>query len=406
MKHTHTVAIYLILLAASAVTVHAGVTVHLVDGQATQGDGIALASGKLTVTGAGGAVVGQWAVDDVAEIDFGRAADGGDDAKDARWVMVVGGKLRGTVTAFNGKAFSVAANDFGDVDLPVACVQAVVLAERIPGQLASNDDTPADVIVMSNMDRLSGTLNALDDKTVRFHSDLGDLSLDRARVAAIRIAAPPGGRPKRAVPALKLTLAGGTEVELAGVETTADGKITGTITGGPAVSVPLATVVKIGVIGGRLVYLETFEPGVYEQLSLDILKWDIRRGLNVLGRPMRLRRDKGQEPREFERGIGVHGPCRIVYQLNGQYERFIALAGVDESAGRWADANVVVKVDGKETFRADHVRWREPARQVNVALAGARQVELIVEAGEHFDVQDRINWADARLIRKAVPADK
>jgi len=407
MRAVPTFTACLVALCVTTAGVCAAVTVHRVDGQVDECDTVSLVAGKVTGTAADGAAVGTWDIDDVARIDFtGPDAPAADAAEDAPWVRVVGGKLRGAAQSFDGKVFAVTGTDFGDLDLPVACVEALLFGDTAPAQLDGAADAASDVIVLRNMDRLSGTLNGMDDKTVRFHSDLGDLTLDRERVAAVRIGTPPGGRPKRVAPVLRLALAGGTEVELSGVTLTADGNGTGTLLGGPQVAFPVAQVLRIAVVGGRLAYLETFEPSAYEQYSLDILKWDIKSRTNVLGGPMRLRRRKTAEAVTFDHGIGVHGPCRIVYPLNGQYERFIALAGVDEAAGQWADANLVVKVDGKERFRADHVKWREPARPINLAVAGARRIELVVEAADHFDVQDRINWADARLIRNAAHGGK
>jgi hypothetical protein len=373
----------------------AALTVHLVDGQTKAGQTLSLASGRLALEAAGGQPAGQWPLADVALVDFHRPPAAA--ADDAAWVRVTGGVLRGSAEAFDGQAFKVVGGDFGNLSLPAACVEAVVWIPAAAQRL-EEAETPTDVVILKNLDRVSGTLNTLDAEKVKFHSDLGLLELERGRVAAIKIAAPKAGRPKGGLPALKVELLSGTAVELSDAQISG-GALKGTLPGGPAVAVALDKVARLEVVGGRLVPLDGLEPAAYEQNSLDILKWQIKRGLNVLGQPMRLRADDGKTVQTFTRGLGVHGPCRIEYRLDGQYERFLAAVGLDESAGQWADVNLVVKVDGREVFRADHVKWPEAARQVNVGLAGAKQLELIVEAGENFDVQDRVNWAEARLIR-------
>jgi hypothetical protein len=399
MKSTRIATASLLAMAAAFSAARAEVTVQLVDGQSAGGHAFAVKAGRVTLTGADGKALGKWTVDNVARI-LPAAPDEAPPADPSGWVQVVGGWLRGNVETFDGKIFQVTGADFGPMTLPVACVRAVVLTPDVPNEFAG-PDAATDLVALANGDRLNGILNRLDDKQVAFHSDLGDLKLERSRVAAVRIAAPTTGRPRPGRPALKVTVRSGAAVELSAVETTGDGNLTGTLAGGPRIAVPIGKIAAIEVVGGRLHYLETLEPEAYQQFSLDVLKWKIRRGLNVLGRPMQLRRDKGGKPETFERGLGVHGPCRVVYDLAGRFERFIALVGIDESAGQWADANVLVKVDGKEAFRADHLKWREPARAVNVRVAGAKRLELVVEAGEHFDVQDRIDWAEARLIRAA-----
>ncbi len=421
----------LALILATAILVHpalAQVTVHLVHGQSKLGPTIQLDKGRLTLTIGGGAAPESWPIDDVARIEFTRSeppetkppAEDADKSKDPEktkgddsaeaaaevgLVLVVGGTIRGTVAEFDGRQFTVTGTDFGDIRLPLAAVTAVQLTESFSGKLEATESR-TDVLILANGDRLSGTVNRIDAEKVQFHSEaLGDRTLERSRVPAIQIAVPAKGRPRAKAPALKITTDGPTAVELYDV-TIADGTVTGAVSGGPTLSVPLKRVKLIEVIGGRLIPLETLEPSAYQQHSLDILKWEVRRGQNVLGKPMRLRVAAGEQARTFNSGLGVHGPCRVVYNLGGAYTRFMATAGIDESAGQWADVNLVVKVDGKEVFRTDHVKWREPARSVNIPVAGARTLELVVEAGEHYDVQDRVNWALARLLRAKISAKK
>jgi len=422
----------LTLLLATAVfarPVLGQVVVHLVDGRSTGGHTITLAKGRLTLTTGDDASPVTWPIDDVARIEFQwpgppesdslakgsekpkevsgkpKSDNSGQAAPQAGQVLVVGGAIRGTVAKFDGHEFTVTGTDFGDIRLPLAAVTAVQLIESFAGHL-SPGQSRTDLLVLANGDRLAGTVNLINTEKVHFHSEtLGDRTLDRERVPAIQMAIPAKGRPKPKLPALKITTGQGTAVELCDV-TIADGTARGAISGGPTLSVPLKRLKRIDVIGGRLIPLETLAPSVYEQHSLDILKWKIRHGQNVLGKPMRLRVVEGEPARTFESGLGVHGPCRVVYKLGGAYERFMATAGIDESAGQWADVNLVVKVDGKEVFRTDHLKWREPARQVNISVAGAGTLELIVEAGEHYDVQDRVNWAQARLLRAKVSPKK
>ena len=406
----------------------AEVTVHLVDGQSKTGQTITLAKGRLTLAGSGDAAPESWPIDDVARIEFTPSEPSeteppedadkpkkdpekakGDGpavaAAEVGLVLVVGGSIRGAVAEFDGRQFTVTGTDFGDIRLPLVAVTAVQLTESSSAKLEATESR-TDVLILANGDRLSGTVNRIDAENVQFHSEaLGDRTLERSRVPAIQIAVPAEGRPKAKVPTLKITTDGASAVELSDL-TIADGTVTGAVSGGPTLSVPLKRVKLIEVIGGRLVPLETLEPSAYQQHSLDILKWEVRRGQNVLGKPMRLRVAAGKPPTTFDSGLGVHGPCRLVYKLGGRYTRFMATSGIDESAGQWADVNLVVKVDGKEVFRADKVKWREPAREVNVPVAGAKALELVVEAGEHYDVQDRVNWAQARLLRARISAKK
>jgi len=301
------------------------------------------------------------------------------------------------VTGFDGKTFTVTGTEFGDLQVPLDVVRVVRLAGADVGGLGA-EESRTDVVVLANGDRLPGTVNRIDAKTVEFHSAaLGDRSLERSRVTAIQVGAPAQGRPEIAMPLLRVATRGGGSLDLGSAATETAG-LRGLLGGRVSIVTPLASIVRIEVIGGRLVPLETLKPSEYQQQSLDVLSWPLQVGRNVLGEPMRLRDERGQVV-TLDSGIGVHAPCLVAYDLGGGYQRFLATAGIDESAGKFADVNLVVKVDGKEAFRADHVKWQEPARQINIPVQGARRLELIVEAGDHFDVQDRVNWARASLLR-------
>lgn len=404
----HTLVCLLLVMASASAS--AQVTVNLVDGQTAEAQTIVLAEGKLTVRDAQGGEAGAWPVEEVARIQFRRpSAEDSDvatpdepkpqaaESPAADVVLTVGGPVSGTVVGFDGKTFTLTGTEFGDLQLPLELVCVVRLAGAESGTPGA-EESRTDVVVLANGDRLPGTVNSMDAKTVEFHSEtLGDRSLERSRVTAIQVAAPSRGRPKAALPVLRVTTDAGNSLELGSLATDGDA-LRGLLGGTTSVAIPTASVQRIDVIGGRLVPLETLKPAAYEQQSLDVLTWSIQTGRNVLGEPMRLR-DELDRIVAADSGIGVHAPCRVAYDLGGSYQRFMATAGIDESAGKYADVNLVVKVDGKEVFRADHVKWQQPARQINVSVAGAKRLELIAEAGEHFDVQDRVNWAQARLLR-------
>ena len=411
-----TMTIIVVMLALGAGTAGAAVTVRTADGQVATGEQIGAAAGKLTLTGADGAAVGSWAVEDVARVELGEA-QAPEATGEAGWIYLSGGALRGTVKSFDGDSVVVASAEFGEVKLPVAWVREILSggAGGLQAQPLTRPSEPPspkgeglttaavepgqDTMVLSNGDRVSGTLNRIDGDKFYFHGAMGDLAVERGRVTALQLAAPAAGRPTAARPAVRLAFADGATAEVSRIEI-GGGKVGGRLCGAAQVEAALGGVVRMEVVGGRVAALETMKPAAYEQMSIDILKWEIVAGKNVLGGPLRLREKAGAEARTFEAGLGVHGPCRIVYRLDGRFERFLALVGVDESAGALAEANVAVKVDGKEAFRAEHLKWKAPAREVSVSVAGAKELEQVVEAaGEHFDVQNRVDWAEARLLR-------
>ncbi len=105
--------------------------------------------------------------------------------------------------------------------------------------------------------------------------------------------------------------------------------------------------------------------------------------------------------RRFRRGLGTHAESDIVFRLDGLFEQFEALVGVDdETRGR---GSVVFEIfgDGKRLWSSGVVRGGEKAKRVAVDVSGVRELRLHVgNAGDNIDY-DHADWAEAKLIRKA-----
>jgi len=114
----------------------------------------------------------------------------------------------------------------------------------------------------------------------------------------------------------------------------------------------------------------------------------------VDGRPLSIR------GRRYARGIGAHAYAELSFPLDGAYDRFRSDVGIDDSAGGGGNAEVLVKVDGKEHFRA-RLTGRDPPQRVDVDCRGAKRLTLVVDFGEDRDVLDRVAWAGALLVRRA-----
>lgn len=404
----------LLLPVASPVAASAddGITVRLAVGQSSAGAAIGIDGGNLELKDAQGKRLGRWMLTDVDRILFaepdaaGReeaAANAADSiAATHGGAYLVGGKLCGAVVGMDMDSVTINSESLAAVKLPLAAVRAVQFSGD--KELVLSDTEPdGDILILSNGDRVPGTINEIKAETVSFNSALGDMQLQRSRVSGVVLMAPPGGRRQPTLPALRVGLTDGSSLMLQNASCDGD-SLRGMIPGNYQMELPVAKIAHIDIVGGRLVSLDILDVAEYQQQSIDLLSWQVIRGRNVLGGPMRLTMAEGGSPVTFTGGLGVHGPCRVKFELGRHYERFVATVGIDESAGEYADVNIVVKLDGREVFRADSVKWRQAARQLQLDVSGARWMELIVEAGEHFDVQDRVNWADARLLKVAPEA--
>jgi hypothetical protein len=112
--------------------------------------------------------------------------------------------------------------------------------------------------------------------------------------------------------------------------------------------------------------------------------------------------------RRYLRGLGVDCPSRLSVSLDGKYKRFQALAGLDSAImNNYMDRSAIVFevwVDGEKRWDSGPVRNAdpaEPAKVVDVDVAGAKVLELVVvgeEVNGHL-AQNFADWATARLLR-------
>jgi len=101
---------------------------------------------------------------------------------------------------------------------------------------------------------------------------------------------------------------------------------------------------------------------------------------------------------QFARGVGTHADSEFVIQLDGQAELFSAKVGVDNNAGNdRAAVEFSVYGDGRELWRSGVCKWKQPARDCQVKLAGVKSLELVVEAAGNGTDFDHADWAEAAI---------
>lgn len=102
---------------------------------------------------------------------------------------------------------------------------------------------------------------------------------------------------------------------------------------------------------------------------------------------------------EFEHGLGVHAPSRIVFPLDGNYKTFHVVPGPDDANGGLLEMKILV--DDKEVWSSGQVKSvRFAAEPLEFPVAGAQTLTLIVDdCGERGG--DHASWGDAYLVPNA-----
>ena len=110
----------------------------------------------------------------------------------------------------------------------------------------------------------------------------------------------------------------------------------------------------------------------------------------------------------FTKGLGCTANTVLLYELNGEYDRFQATVGVDDSvAGRTSPSPSVlftVFVDGLLRFESGPMFTNTPPKDVNVDVRHARMLMLLMSCNwddNGRSENDHGDWASARLTGRA-----
>ena len=117
-----------------------------------------------------------------------------------------------------------------------------------------------------------------------------------------------------------------------------------------------------------------------------------RKNLSITEKPLSIGGVK------FERGVGTHAGSEFNILLDGQAKSFTAKVGVDDNAGNEkASVEFIVYGDDRELWRGSVCKWKQPAQNCRVDLAGIKTLELTVADGGDGISYDHADWAAASI---------
>lgn len=248
------------------------------------------------------------------------------------------------------------------------------------------------------LDYLEGVLRDVDDATCQFELDGEVIPVKRAKIEGLVYAQP------RSVelpePIGKLVATDGSRLQLQTVEF-ADGKVVVSTPAGTSHSVPLERVVRFDFSSGKIAYLSDLEPesvaftplfGFAQPPAGLLAFYSYRRDVGFEGNPLRL------DGKVYKKGLSLASRTELVYKLPGKFRVFRATVGIDDSVRETGSVRVAIKGDGKTLWQAD-VRGSEPARELELEIAGVKRLEILVDYGEATDVGDRLDLGEARVTK-------
>lgn len=284
---------------------------------------------------------------------------------------------------------------FGEIDLPISAVSAILLqaeaAESLTRLTRQAAQAQGDRVMLKNGDELGGTFRGADPERVLLDRDGDEAELARGLVAAVVLDPSLAEYEPPTEFFVQTRLVDGSVIHAAALQSE-DAHLRLSTRFGATLAVEESAVADLSPRNGRVLYLSDIEPvRAMARAFLDgALPW--RRDRSLLGEPLRV------GGRTFEKGLGVGSYSELLFAPGG-FERFEATVALDEAAGPEASVRFRVRVDGKEVFDSGEMLATSTPQNVSVPVAGAGELALVVEFESRGDVQDYADWCDARLVR-------
>ena len=254
-----------------------------------------------------------------------------------------------------------------------------------------------DVVYLRNGDRIEGTLTGLGARSGSVMNVAGQrVETPWSKIAGLAWNSERAVRPRSKKPLARVVLEGGARMSVTDLRLDAKSRRwTGKPLFGPKLDWPGENLIAVDMQNDCVIDLADLAPAQYRQRPYVGEPWALGRNLAATGRALQLAGST------FEKGIGLHAPARVTYKLDGKYDRFDAIVGIDEHSRR-GRAKISLDLDGKHVELHDgrELGSKDAPFSVRQGVRGVHELTLIAELGSFGDVQANVNWAKARLIRK------
>ena len=318
--------------------------------------------------------------------------------------------LKARVVAGAGDVLSLELPHAQKFEVDVDHLTALVFAARVPTAQRGLLQAPesGDRLLWARpggIDRVDGTLESFGADGIEFESVLGSRSFPWSEVAALYIESVGDAQAKQPVE----------RAQRVAVDLAAGGRLRGELrkldarsvqlsgVAGRDLTLPVAAVAEIAIDDGSLQFLSQLAP------ARALEGWPADDELGMKWRYQVDRAVTGGELRSggvvWRRGLGVHAPSRLEWDLDGQWSALRGLVAVDDSV-------LLLAARGSVQFRVFLGDAREPAWSSGLMrggdaplelpkldLRGVRKLALDVSMESELYVADRANWLRVVLVR-------
>jgi len=327
--------------------------------------------------------------------------------REAQLLLIGGDRIVGEIVDCDGRGLRFrqkASSDREEVlRVPLSRVDVLWLApgprdlrESDPRYAALSGARQHDLLLLRNGDAISGDLLGMDGTTKKTRvQESRELAVENTRIAAIAFntqlarAHPPRGMYGRVI------LTDGSRLTLQSANADAKSLI-GETDFKAKLTIRWEDIVALDLFHGSAHYLSDLRPKQYEYSSFLSERYEWVADRNVTEGQIVLRTKDGLS--HFDKGVGLHSQCKLVYALDGKYRTFEAMIGLDEMLGKNGDAEVRILVDGKETGAGRRLTHDGESWRVRMDVRNTQELTIEVNWGDGGHVGDAVDLGDARLI--------
>ncbi|MFT7486476.1 MAG: hypothetical protein ACI9F9_002331, partial [Candidatus Paceibacteria bacterium] len=243
------------------------------------------------------------------------------------------------------------------------------------------------------LDRIDGAIETFDREGVTMDTALGIKTFPWLEVAALFVEVFDETRSNSDLGQVVVDLLDGSRLPMGLQDLGPDGLSLVTASG-RGFRLPLEVIAEIFFADSGVVFLSDLEPAKSEDASpfgdnLGMV-WSARKDLSVTGAPLRA------GGKRWTRGLGVHGPSRIEYSLDGSWNHLRGFVAIDDQViPLAARGSVIFRILNGET-----VLWESavihgadaPQSIPAVSIAGVKRLVLEVDTADNLHLGDRANW--------------
>jgi len=325
------------------------------------------------------------------------------------WVTLVDGSVI-LANSYLADAGSIKASTSrtGIVPLPPASVDYVRFRATSPALQTRWDEilgkaADQDILVVASgnsLDYLGGVVRSVREQEVDFELDGDVLAVRRIKVFGIRYYRP--NRQEASKPVARVTDDSGSTWVLQHVTLAEPERVIQFETGtGLHVTLPLDAIAKIDFAGAGLVYLTDLTPNSYRWTPYFGEK-GIVPSLEKLYRP---RNDTALDSTpivldgiQYDRGLALHSRTEITYRLPEPFQRFQALAGIDDRLR--PRGNVLLRILGdNRVLYEGSITGTDSSVPIDISVNGVQTLTIIADFGSDLDSGDHLILAEAKLLK-------